>query len=147
MQRSSSLTSAELPVACASCLAWRWRPKLLPRIACSRHRLLPGCDTPLSPPGTLVARFAYATARAPSRKVGSAKSQNPRQIICRVAIIRIKGQRLLPLFEASGVRPISARARQDNYARLYYLAEVQGSLPMVDRFIGFALLRQRSPSP
>jgi len=46
---------------------------------------------------------------------------------------------------ASGVRPIPARAAPRLLRASNYPAEVQTLLPMLDRFIGFALLRQSKP--
>ena len=83
--------------------AWHaLRLKLLPRIACSRHRLLPGCDTPADclrrAPWSRVSHTRLLGRRR--AKLDRRSRQNPRQIICRVAIVRIKGQRLLPLLDS-----------------------------------------------
>jgi len=72
--------------------------------------------------------------------------ENPRQIICRIAIIRIEGEHLLPLFDGLGRAPDPGQGGAKIITRVQIIRlKFKTLLPMLDRFIGFALLRQSKP--
>jgi hypothetical protein len=132
--------------------AWRaLRLKLLRRTACSRRRPPPGCDKPadcLRP--ALWWRVSH-TQLLWRRRARShlAKSRKPRQIICRIAIIRIEGQRLLPLFDRLRCAPDTGQGGAKIITRVQIIRlNFKALFPMLDRFIGFLRCCDRaSPSP
>src|SRR5207237_9285323 len=74
--------------------------------------------------------------------------ENPSQIICGVAIIWIKRQRLLPLFDGLARAPDTGQGGAKIITRVRIIRlNFEASLPVFDRFIDFALSRQSNGQP
>ena len=109
--------------------AWHaLRLKLLPRIACSRHRLLPGCDTPAdSLRRALWSRVSH-TRRLGRRRAKLDRAKSPEPTPDYLPRCHFPDQR--PAFVAIARWPPPCdRSRpgrpQGNYARLYCPVEVR----------------------